>query len=93
MGLSITWYMKEFARFAWLRTFLFAKTAPLTTPSYHRGYPVLTGNQCTHQLFCMMACPAPGAIEVVHAGRSRPSARTRPWRNGSRPGRSEAARA
>jgi len=68
MGLSITWYMKEFARFAWLRTLLFAKTAPLTTPSYHRGYPVLTGNQCTHQLFCMMACPAPGAIEVVHAG-------------------------
>lgn len=65
MALSIFYYAKEFLRGKWFKKFLTAKTAPLATPPYFRDYPELTGKTCTHQLFCMMACPAPGAIEVV----------------------------
>jgi hypothetical protein len=68
MGYSLIWYLKEFARVEWIKKFLFAKTAPLSAPSYFRGFPELTGETCQHALFCMMACPAPGAIEVLHAG-------------------------
>jgi energy-converting hydrogenase A subunit P len=68
MGYSLIWYLREFARTDWIKKFLFARTAPLTTPSYFRGFPEPTGKTCQHALFCMMACPAPGAIEVVHAG-------------------------
>ena len=70
MGQSMIWYLKEFARVEWIKKFLFAKTAPLATPSYFRGFPELTGETCQHALFCMMACPAPGAIDVVHFGDS-----------------------
>ncbi|HII77107.1 MAG TPA: 4Fe-4S binding protein [Methanolinea sp.] len=65
MPLSIVYYAKEFFRGEWARKFLAAKTAPLVTPTYFRNYPELTGKTCTHHLFCMMACPAPGAIDVV----------------------------
>lgn len=63
---SIVSYIREFARREWIHKFFFAKTAPLTMPVYSRGFPELTGKTCTHALFCMMACPAPGAIEVIH---------------------------
>ncbi|MCX6683967.1 MAG: 4Fe-4S binding protein [Methanoregula sp.] len=66
MGQSLIWYLKEFARIEWIKKFLFAKTAPLVTPSYFRGFPEPTGKICQNALFCMMVCPAPGAIEVVH---------------------------
>jgi len=65
MATSFVYYLQEFLRWEWLRKFLFAKTAPLVTPPYFRDYPELTGKTCTHHLFCMMACPAPGAIDVV----------------------------
>jgi len=65
MALPFTAYIKEIFRVQWLGSFLFAKTAPLVTPSYSRGFPELTGKTCTHALFCMMACPAPGAIHVI----------------------------
>ena len=68
MSSSLVWYIREFARAEWIKKFLFAKTAPLVTPTHFRGFPEPTGKTCTHALFCMMACPAPGAIEVVHAG-------------------------
>jgi len=68
MASSLFWYVREFFRVGWIRTFLFARTAPLVTPPYFLGFPELTGRTCEHALFCMMACPAPGAIEVVHAG-------------------------
>jgi energy-converting hydrogenase A subunit P len=68
MSSSLVWYIREFARAEWIKKFLFAKTAPLVTPSHFRGFPEPTGKTCTHALFCMMACPAPGAIEVVHVG-------------------------
>ncbi|MDK2975051.1 MAG: energy-converting hydrogenase subunit [Methanofollis sp.] len=68
MGLSIIWYLKEFCRGTWIKTFLFAKTAPLVDPPYFRGYPTLTGKECTHCLSCMMICPTPGAIEVLCEG-------------------------
>ena len=68
MSSSLVWYLREFARAEWIKKFLFAKTAPLVTPSHFRGFPEPTGKTCTHALFCMMACPAPGAIEVVHSG-------------------------
>lgn len=62
---SIFCYIKEFLRPEWWKKFLFAKTAPLVTPPHFRDYPTLTGNKCTHELRCMMICPAPGAIEVL----------------------------
>lgn len=65
MPLPFIAYMKEIFRAEWLGRFLFAKTAPLVSPPYFRGFPELTGKTCTHVLSCMMACPAPGAIEVV----------------------------
>ena len=65
MATSFVYYLQEFLRWEWLGKFLFAKTAPLVTPPYFRDYPELTGKTCTHHLFCMMACPAPGAIDVV----------------------------
>jgi energy-converting hydrogenase A subunit P len=65
MATSFVYYLQEFLRREWLGKFLFAKTAPLVTPPYFRDYPELTGKTCTHHLFCMMACPAPGAIDVV----------------------------
>jgi len=68
MAASLFWYMVEFARFEWVKKFLFAKTAPLVTPAHFRGFPEPTGTACQHALFCMMVCPAPGAIEVVHEG-------------------------
>ena len=68
MSSSLVWYVREFFRAEWIKKFLFARTAPLVTPSYFRGFPEPTGKTCQHALFCMMACPAPGAIEVVHAG-------------------------
>jgi Formate hydrogenlyase subunit 6/NADH:ubiquinone oxidoreductase 23 kD subunit (chain I) len=68
MGLSLIWYLREFARREWIKKFLFAKTAPLVTPSHFRGFPEPTGKTCQHALFCMMVCPAPGAIEVLHDG-------------------------
>ena len=68
MSSSLVWYIREFARAEWIKKFLFAKTAPLVTPTHFRGFPEPTGKTCTHALFCMMACPAPGAIEVVHVG-------------------------
>ena len=64
----LIWYLREFVRAEWIKKFLFAKTAPLVTPSHFRGFPEPTGKTCQHALFCMMACPVPGAIEVVHAG-------------------------
>jgi len=66
MAASVYWYLREFARFAWVQKFLFAKTAPLITPAHFRGFPEPTGKPCMHALFCMMVCPAPGAIEVIH---------------------------
>ncbi|MDD3977914.1 MAG: 4Fe-4S binding protein [Methanomicrobium sp.] len=63
--LSVFCYIKEFLRPEWWKKFLFAKTPPLTSPSYFRDYPHLTGNECTHELRCMMICPSPGAIEVL----------------------------
>jgi energy-converting hydrogenase A subunit P len=69
MKVPVVWYAKEFARLGWLKKFLFARTAPLTTPPWFRGYPELTGRMCQHALSCMMACPAPGAIEVVRDGK------------------------
>jgi energy-converting hydrogenase A subunit P len=68
MALPVVWYLREFARAGWLKKFIAAKTGPLVTPPYFRGFPELTGKTCNHNLFCMMACPAPGAIEVVHKG-------------------------
>ena len=68
MAASVYWYLREFARFAWVQKFLFAKTAPLITPAHFRGFPEPTGKPCMHALFCMMVCPAPGAIEVIHQG-------------------------
>jgi ferredoxin len=68
MGLSVIWYLKEFCRGTWIKTLLFAKTAPLVDPPYFRGYPTLTGKECTHCLSCMMICPTPGAIEVLREG-------------------------
>ncbi|OPY39117.1 MAG: Tungsten-containing formylmethanofuran dehydrogenase 2 subunit G [Methanoregula sp. PtaU1.Bin051] len=65
MAASIIWYLREFFRPGWLKKFLFAKTAPLTTPPYFRDFPEPTGKPCQHALFCMMVCPAPGAIDVV----------------------------
>jgi energy-converting hydrogenase A subunit P len=65
MARSFVYYLQEFLRWEWMRKFLFAKTAPLVTPPWFRDYPELTGKTCTHHLFCMMACPAPGAIDVV----------------------------
>jgi energy-converting hydrogenase A subunit P len=65
MAISIAYYLQEFMRGEWLQKFFFARTAPLVTPPYFRDYPELTGKTCTHHLFCMMACPAPGAIDVV----------------------------
>ncbi len=65
MATSFVYYLQEFLRWEWMRKFLFAKTAPLVTPPYFRDYPELTGKTCTHHLFCMMACPAPGAIDVI----------------------------
>ena len=58
MGYSLICTPKEFARTASIKKFLFAKTAPLTTPAYFRGFPEPTGKICQHALFCMMACPA-----------------------------------
>jgi formate hydrogenlyase subunit 6/NADH:ubiquinone oxidoreductase subunit I len=65
MAFSFTYYLREFFRLEWLRKFLFVRTAPLAIPSYFRNFPELTGKTCTHHLFCMMACPAPGAIDVI----------------------------
>ncbi|RXE55331.1 4Fe-4S ferredoxin [Methanoculleus taiwanensis] len=65
MGLSITWYLREFLRMEWLRKFFFAKTAPLVSPPYFKDYPLTTGHECTACYSCMMICPAPGAIEVL----------------------------
>lgn len=65
MPLSLLFYAQEFLRGEWARKFIAAKTAPLEIPPYFRNYPELTGKTCTHQLFCMMACPAPSAIDVV----------------------------
>ncbi|NYT06874.1 MAG: 4Fe-4S dicluster domain-containing protein [Methanomicrobiales archaeon] len=65
MALSLSSYLKEFFRAEWLRKFLFVRTAPLVTPPYFRDFPGLSGKTCTHHLFCMMACPAPGAIDVI----------------------------
>lgn len=65
MSSSIIYYIKEFCRPEWWRKFLFAKTPPLDTPAHFRGYPELTGNECSHELRCMMICPSPGAIEVL----------------------------
>lgn len=65
MRLSLYYYLKEVLRWEWCRKFLFAKTAPLVTPSCFRGFPEPTGKVCRHALLCMMVCPAPGAIEVV----------------------------
>ena len=68
MAPSLYWYMREFARLEWIRKFFFVRTAPLATPAYFRGFPEPTGKACQHALFCMMVCPAPGAIDVVHEG-------------------------
>lgn len=65
MALSLVAYIREFTRWEWARKFLAARTAPLVIPPYFRNYPELTGKTCTHHLFCMMACPAPGAIDVI----------------------------
>jgi len=65
MPLPILPYLCEIVRLEWVRKFFFVKTAPLVTPSHFRGFPELTGKTCTHALFCMMACPAPGAIDVI----------------------------
>ncbi len=62
---SVLYYLKEFARREWFSKFFTAKTAPLESPAYFRGFPELSGKTCTHSLFCMMACPAPGAIDVL----------------------------
>ena len=68
MSLSLLYYAREFFRAEWIRKFLFVRTAPLVTPPHFRGYPLLTGKECTHCLDCMMICPAPGAIEVLRKG-------------------------
>lgn len=68
MSLSIVWYLKEFLRPEWVYKFFFVKTAPLTTPPHFRGFPALTGKECTNCLDCMMICPAPRAIEVTKDG-------------------------
>jgi energy-converting hydrogenase A subunit P len=65
MAISIVYYLQEFFRREWVQKFFLARTAPLSIPPYFRNYPELTGKTCTHHLFCMMACPAPGAIDVV----------------------------
>ncbi len=65
MTISLMYYLQEFFRLEWLQKFFFVRTAPLSIPPYFRNYPELTGKTCTHHLFCMMACPAPGAIDVV----------------------------
>ncbi|MBP2132335.1 formate hydrogenlyase subunit 6/NADH:ubiquinone oxidoreductase subunit I [Methanomicrobium sp. W14] len=62
---SIICYIKEFTRAEWLKKFFFAKTPPLKTPPHFRDFPVVTDKECTHELRCMMICPAPGAIEVL----------------------------
>jgi len=66
--MSARWYLRHFMRQGWIRSFLFAKTAPLATPAYFRGFPETTGRECTHCLSCQMICPAPGAIAVVRNG-------------------------
>jgi len=65
MAFSFTYYIREFFRLEWLRKFLFVRTAPLAIPPYFRNFPELSGKTCTHHLCCMMACPAPGAIDVI----------------------------
>lgn len=65
MNTSIIWYLREFLRGEWLYNFFFVKTAPLEIPPHFRNYPLLTGKECTHCLYCMMICPTPGAIEVL----------------------------
>ncbi|MDO9538944.1 MAG: 4Fe-4S binding protein [Methanocalculus sp.] len=62
---SFVYYIKEFLRPTWIRSFLTAKTAPLKSPSYFRDFPQTTDKECTHCLACMMICPAPDAIHVV----------------------------
>ncbi len=69
MSFSLIHYLSWFGRKDWIMKFFAAKTAPLETPPYFRGFPELTGELCQHSLFCMMACPAPGAIDVVHSGK------------------------
>jgi len=66
--LSIVYYIREFLRPAWIKSFIAAKTAPLTTPPYFRDFPEITDNECTNCLACMMICPAPEAIVVVKRG-------------------------
>jgi formate hydrogenlyase subunit 6/NADH:ubiquinone oxidoreductase subunit I len=69
MGMrSVIWYLREFLRAPWVHAFLFARTAPLVTPSHFRDYPTLTDVECTHCFSCRMICPAPGAIEVLQEG-------------------------
>ncbi len=68
MGLSLVWYLKEFARTEWIKKFLFAKTAPLVTPSHFRGFPEPTGKDLPACSLLYDGMPGTGAIEVVHAG-------------------------
>jgi energy-converting hydrogenase A subunit P len=65
MVVPLLYYAREFARLEWITKFFTVRTAPLVTPPHFRDFPEPTGVKCRHALFCMMACPAPGAIEVV----------------------------
>ncbi len=68
MASSIIWYLREFVRGEWISRFFTVKTPPLITPPHFRGFPILTGKECTHCLACMMICPTPNAIEVLRTG-------------------------
>lgn len=61
-------YLKYICTGSWIWTFFTARTAPLETPPHFREFPHVTDKECTHCFQCMMICPAPDAIEVIHQG-------------------------
>ncbi len=67
-AMSILTYFRHICNWTWIHTFWFAKTAPLETPSHFRTFPQITERECSHCFQCMMICPAPDAIEVLHHG-------------------------
>ena len=64
---SVTAYIRQMLTREWVSGFMYAKTAPLASPSYFRGTPHLTDKECSHCFQCMMVCPSPHAIEVIRS--------------------------
>jgi formate hydrogenlyase subunit 6/NADH:ubiquinone oxidoreductase subunit I len=66
--MSFSCNIREFLQRDGIWRFAAVKTAPPVSPGCFRDYPALTGNPCNHVPGCIMVCPSPGAIEVVHKG-------------------------